>query len=135
MLCQRLTPFSRTVFIDMGASLSFHEKEKLNPAVYILNTYKRFGFPFDHVYAYEVSTQEPAKVFQMVPDDLLYSYHWINVGVESDPNGKMNPLRMLLEQYTEEDFVVIKLDIDTGKSRRIPMVCALNSLYLPLLTC
>jgi hypothetical protein len=50
----------------------------------------------------------------MVPKELFPNYHWINVGVESDPDGKMNPLRMLLEQYTEDDFVVIKLDIDTS---------------------
>lgn len=115
VMCRRLTPFSKTVFIDMGASLAFHRGGGETPAVYILETYKKFGFHFDHVYAYEITQQKPAQVFEMVPSDLIPNYHWMNVGVESDPQGKMNPLRMLLEQYTEEDFVVIKLDIDTSK--------------------
>ncbi|GKY94987.1 hypothetical protein MPSEU_000463300 [Mayamaea pseudoterrestris] len=112
-MCHRLTPFSRTVFIDMGASLAFHSS-KVTPAIYILDIYKKFGFKFDHVYAFEITPQAPAKVFEMVPSTLLSQYHWLNVGVESDPQGKMNPLRMLLEEFTEDDFVVIKLDIDTS---------------------
>ncbi|GKZ00289.1 hypothetical protein MPSEU_000981800 [Mayamaea pseudoterrestris] len=112
-MCKRLTPFSRTVFIDMGASLAFHSNRQ-SPAIYILETYKKFGFAFDHVYAFEITKQEPTRVFEMVPSNMLHQYHWINVGVESDPEGKMNPLRMLLEQFKEDDFVVIKLDIDTG---------------------
>ncbi|GKY92528.1 hypothetical protein MPSEU_000223100 [Mayamaea pseudoterrestris] len=112
VMCKRLTPFSRTVFIDMGASLTFHKKDKSAPAVYILDTYKKFGFVFDHVYAFEITGQAPTSVFELVPSSMLSQYHWINVGVEADPEGKMNPLRMLLEHFTEEDFVVIKLDID-----------------------
>ncbi|GKY98068.1 hypothetical protein MPSEU_000764800 [Mayamaea pseudoterrestris] len=112
VMCKRLTPFSRTVFIDMGASLAFYDSAKNSPAVYILDTYKKFGFVFDHVYAFEITGQAPTSVFEMVPSNMLSQYHWINVGVEADPEAKMNPLRMLLEQFTEEDFVVIKLDID-----------------------
>jgi hypothetical protein len=86
----------------------------VKPTLYLLDVYKRFGFRFDHVYAYEMAPTTPDRVFQLVPEELFPNYHWINVGVESDPKGKMNPLRMLLQQYTEEDFVVIKLDIDTS---------------------
>lgn len=119
VMCQRLTPFSRTVFLDVGASLSFHEKGT-TPAMYILDVYKKFGFHFDHVYAFEIRQQQPAHVFKMVPSELLPNYHWMNVGVEADPQGKLNPLRMLLEQYTEEDFIVVKLDIDTGAWEATP---------------
>lgn len=118
VMCRRLTPFSRTVFIDMGASLEFHAKQGIAPAVYILEMYKKFGFKFDHIYAFEIKQQQPQTVFDKVPAELLPNYHWMNVGVESDPNGKMNPLRMLLEQYGEDDFVVIKLDIDTSTYRK-----------------
>lgn len=114
VLCERLTPLTRTAFIDMGASLVFHGAQGITPAVYVLETYKKFGFHFDDVYAYEITRQDPAQVFRIVPEDLFPNYHWINVGVESDPNSKLNPLRMILNKYTEDDFVVIKLDIDTG---------------------
>jgi hypothetical protein len=43
----------------------------------------------------------------------MASYHWINVGVSADPTSSLNPLKMLLENFNEEDFIVVKLDIDT----------------------
>jgi hypothetical protein len=49
-----------------------------------------------------------------VPDDLKAAYHWINIGVDADPNSGSNPLKMLLQNYDEDDFIIIKLDIDTS---------------------
>jgi hypothetical protein len=110
-MCRTLKPTSRTIFIDMGASLQFHGTGQ--PAVYITQLFHKFGFRFDHIYAYEIQQQRPAKVFSLVPDDLKAAYHWINVGVSPDPDSSMNPLKMLLENYDVDDFVVIKLDVDT----------------------
>ena len=45
-----------------------------------------------------------SEVFNEVPQNLLNAYHWMNIGVDSDPNGKTNPWNMLLETFTEEDF-------------------------------
>jgi hypothetical protein len=42
------------------------------------------------------------------------SYHWINVGVDADPTSDLNPFKMLLENFDEDDFIVVKLDIDTA---------------------
>jgi hypothetical protein len=41
------------------------------------------------------------------------AYHWINVGVENDQQSVLNPLQMLADHYNEDDFIVVKLDIDT----------------------
>jgi hypothetical protein len=112
-MCRQLKPTSRTVLIDMGASLDFHASD-VQPAVYLTSLFRKFGFRFDHIYAYEISPKKPAQVFERVPDELKAAYHWINVGVESDPNSGLNPLKMLLENYDEDDFIVIKLDIDTA---------------------
>jgi hypothetical protein len=111
-MCRRLKPTSRTIFIDMGASLEFRGG-KHQQAVYITQLFHKFGFRFDHIYAYEITQQEPEKVFSLVPDDLKAAYHWINVGVSPDPDSGMNPLKMLLENYDVDDFVVVKLDVDT----------------------
>jgi len=111
-MCRRLKPTSRTILVDMGASLEFHGG-RAQPAIYLTNLYRKFGFPFDHIYAYEVSPKTPQQVFKAVPEKLLAAYHWINLGVESDPKSKMNPLRMLLDNYNEDDLIVVKLDIDT----------------------
>ena len=134
-MCRNLKSTARTVLIDMGASLSFHsthhkkpdafstngEEEKQQrdhheppqPAVYLIDLYKKFGLPFDHIYAFEVTPTSPAQVFEAVPDELLTAYHWINVGVTADPNSKMNPLRWILDKFDQDDLVIVKLDIDT----------------------
>eukprot|EP00569_Conticribra_weissflogii_P012895 CAMPEP_0171382706 /NCGR_PEP_ID=MMETSP0879-20121228/34761_1 /TAXON_ID=67004 /ORGANISM="Thalassiosira weissflogii, Strain CCMP1336" /LENGTH=384 /DNA_ID=CAMNT_0011894517 /DNA_START=42 /DNA_END=1196 /DNA_ORIENTATION=- len=107
-----LTSHSKLVFVDMGASLDFHGR--FSPNAYIYNIYKTFGFVFDHIYAYEVTPKEAPKVYELVPEDLLSSWHWINVGVDASPYSKNNPFNLLLSKFTrKDDFVVVKLDIDT----------------------
>lgn len=78
-MCKQLKRHSRTVFIDMGASLDFHGSDE-SPAIYIIKIYSKFGFQFDHIYAYEINQMEPARVYERVPNELMTSYHWINVG-------------------------------------------------------
>lgn len=107
-----IQPSSRTVFMDMGAALNFDFHKDNTPVIDLIRMYEKFGFKFDHIYAYEMKFTEPKKVFQLVPDNLLSSYHWINVGVEVDQASKQNPWKLLLENYDENDFVVVKLDID-----------------------
>ena len=82
-------------------------------AVYVHKLYSKFGFKFDHIYAYEISKTEPANVFKQVPDELMASFHWINVGVSSEQGNKLNPFTTLLNNFNQDDFVVVKLDIDT----------------------
>jgi hypothetical protein len=117
-MCRKLKRTSRTVLVDMGASLDFHlgfsEGDQSMPAVYLTELYQKFGFSFDHIYAYEVTLKEPARVFERIPDHLMASYHWINTAVSSDPTSSRNPLKMLLNSFNEDDFIVIKLDIDTA---------------------
>jgi hypothetical protein len=118
-LCRKLSPTSRTVFIDMGAALDYHSD--LSPAVYVTSVYQKFGFKFDHIYAYEISEKNPDDVYGQIPDQLKPSYHWYNVGVEANISSSKNPMKMLLDEYDENDFVVVKLDVDTHSVEQ-PMV-------------
>jgi hypothetical protein len=43
----------------------------------------------------------------------MAAYHWINVGVNSEPSHRLNPFTTLLSKYKEDDIVIVKLDIDT----------------------
>lgn len=95
---------SRLVFVDMGASLDFHGNT-LSPAIYINSIYKKFGFRFDQVQRY---------VFEQVPKDLQAAWHWINVGVDPTPDAKMDPLSLIVDNFGLDDFIVVKLDIDTS---------------------
>ena len=40
---------------------------------------------------------------------------FIIAGVESDEGSKMNPLESILKEFDEDDFIVMKLDIDDPK--------------------
>jgi hypothetical protein len=115
-MCKKLKRTSRTILIDMGASLDFHERWndlKDMPAVYLMELYRKFGFPFDHIYAFEKLGADPAQVYSRLPEHWLTSYHWINVGVDADPNSRLNPLKWILDSFEEDDLIVVKLDIDT----------------------
>jgi hypothetical protein len=49
-----------------------------------------------------------------LPEDYISSYHWINVGVSAKEGDKLNPLHSIIKKFNEDDFVVVKLDIDTS---------------------
>lgn len=110
-MCRMLKPTSRIVLFDLGASLEFMNKG--SPAIYLTELFHKFGFPFDHIYAYEITRSEPSDVFAKVPRHMLPAYHWINVGVDAKPDGPLNPFTTLLDKYNEDDLIIVKLDIDT----------------------
>ena len=114
-MCSKLKPTSRLVLIDMGASFTY----KINGGkamIDLINTYKKFGFYFDHIYGFEANFQEPGMLFKdLLPVDLIPSYHWINTGVMAGKDDKMNPLYSIVDKFEEDDFVVVKLDIDTDE--------------------
>ena len=111
-MCHKLKPSSRTVFVDMGASLVFHRGQK-SPTLFMLDLFAKFGIKFDHVYAYEMTQQNPNHVFELIPEKYESAFHWINVGVASETDNRRNPFKLLLENYEEDDLVIVKLDVDT----------------------
>jgi len=112
-MCRQLKPTSKRIFIDMGASLSFHGGSA--PVVDLLNLYEKFGFHFDHIYGFEVTFTDPNEVYKdLLPEKYLPQYHWINVGVNHAEGHKLNPLHSILSTFDEDDFIVVKLDIDTA---------------------
>ncbi|CAJ1941852.1 unnamed protein product [Cylindrotheca closterium] len=118
-MCRQLSTSSKTVFIDLGASLDIHPEE--NPSLQLLELYQKFGIKFDHYYAFEATVIPPDQVYQKVPKKILPSFHWFNVPVEVNETSNQNPWNAVLSQYTEDDLVVVKLDIDTA-SVEIPLV-------------
>eukprot|EP00568_Trieres_chinensis_P011650 CAMPEP_0183316588 /NCGR_PEP_ID=MMETSP0160_2-20130417/55426_1 /TAXON_ID=2839 ORGANISM="Odontella Sinensis, Strain Grunow 1884" /NCGR_SAMPLE_ID=MMETSP0160_2 /ASSEMBLY_ACC=CAM_ASM_000250 /LENGTH=354 /DNA_ID=CAMNT_0025482429 /DNA_START=147 /DNA_END=1208 /DNA_ORIENTATION=+ len=111
-MCRKLKPTSRLVLLDMGASLDFHGK-KDQPIITLLRQYEKMGFIFDHIYGFEVVEKKPEDVFDLLPEEYMKSYHWINVGVTAKEGDKLNPLHSIIKTLDVDDFVVVKLDIDT----------------------
>jgi len=115
-LCRKLQPDSRIVLIDMGASLQFHDSySKTLPAVYLTEIFRKFGMPFDHIYAYEITPTEPETMVRSIPEHLRAAYHWVNVGVDPDPESINNPLNLIHNHFNEHDIVIVKLDIDNDR--------------------
>ena len=110
-MCRALKPTSRRILIDMGASLDFHSGNQ--PIMFLLNQFEKFGFHFDHIYAFEITGAEPQHVYDTIPQKYMPSYHWINVGVNDQDGHKLNPLHSILKQFDPDDLIVVKLDIDT----------------------
>lgn len=127
-MCEKLKPTSRIVLFDMGASPKFAGAS--NPMWKIMNLFNQFGFKFDHIYAYEIRRFEPEEVYQLVPRHFQPAYHWINAGVSIEEGHSLNPWTMLLEDYNEDDLVIVKLDIDSA-TLEVPLAHQLlNNPYL-----
>lgn len=118
VICRQLNSTSKTVFIDLGASLDIHPEE--NPTLQLVELYQKFGIKFDHYYAFEATVIPPDQVYQKVPKKLLPSFHWFNVPIEVNETSTQNPWNAVLSQFSEDDLVVVKLDIDTA-SVEIPL--------------
>lgn len=114
-MCLNLKPHSQLVLIDMGAALNFHSSGK-QPVISLMKTFEKFGFYFDHIYAFEVTEFDAKKVYQdILPKEYLKAYHWINAGVSADKDSKMNPLYSIISEFSEDDLIIVKLDIDTAE--------------------
>ncbi len=109
-MCRNLKRTSRIVLVDMGASLQFYGE---SPALYLMDLFRRFGFPFDHIYAFELKPTEPAEVYKNLPPHFMSAYHWINVGVSVEPGNVLNPFTTIKQNFNEDDLIIVKLDIDT----------------------
>mmetsp|Transcript_45685 Transcript_45685/g.110691 ORF Transcript_45685/g.110691 Transcript_45685/m.110691 type:complete len:247 (-) Transcript_45685:591-1331(-) len=112
-MCSAIEEATTTVFFDLGASLQFHDERDPPPALSLVQLYQQFGIKFDHYYAFEKTEIDANRVFDDIPTQLLPSFHWYNVGIESRDSSKRNPWISLLSKFEETDFVVVKLDIDS----------------------
>ena len=78
-MCRNLKPTSKRVLFDLGASLAFHGTDQ--PIVRLLSEYEKFGFLFDHIFAFEIKFNDPIDVYtNLLPEKFFMAYHWINVG-------------------------------------------------------
>ncbi len=105
----------QNMLVDMGASLYGKWKDDPNAvgALWFVDRYLRHRMSFDRIVSYEIEKHDPDAIYRNVPDELLPHYIYYNQGIEAAPNGKWNPWRILRGMgVTQQDYVVLKLDID-----------------------
>ena len=124
-MCRKLKSHSKIILIDMGASTDFTARKiARTQAMDVWDQFGKYGFKFDHIYAFELKPHDVSQVFETVSPEYFPSYHWINVGVSADDGHVLNPLHSLLTKFTEDDLVIVKLDID-APSIEIPFAMKL----------
>jgi hypothetical protein len=67
----------------------------------------------DSIYGWEMTLLEPKAFWEGVPDPIRESYNFYNIPISSNISSKSNPLRIIKDLATLDDFVAFKLDIDT----------------------
>ena len=79
--------------------------------LYICYSYERIAF--DRIFGFEYTVMDPVAFWGQIPDHLMAVYTLINVGVTQLANSKFNPLTLLHQIATPQDYVIVKLDIDS----------------------
>ena len=103
---------ARSYFFDLGASLYTAGIGGASQRWFV-EQYERRGIVFDRILAWEAKAWEPGHIFGAMPDRVVDKVSYFNVPVNATPNGKHNPLRVLRAIASPDDFVVLKIDIDT----------------------
>jgi len=106
---------TRNVFLDLGATYNFNSDviDSNSPAIRAIEKYRRNGIHFDHIYAYEIRQWDTEVVYKTIPTHMQGPLHWLNTGITGEENHQHNPWTMLAKNFGPDDFVVVKLDIDT----------------------
>lgn len=106
----------RKILFDLGASLfNGHEHpNQTTPSVgarWFYEYFNSLSLSFDLIIAFEYKEYSPRTYWNQIPEDLMGKLVFINVGVEE--KGKFNPWNVLQSNARREDYVIVKLDIDT----------------------
>ena len=102
----------KAYYFDMGASL--YDSGAGGPSQsWFVETYESRGLVWDGIFAWEAMSQSPGEVWGKLPARLKPIYHWYNVPVSPEPGHSDNALDYIRRITRPEDFVLVKLDIDT----------------------
>lgn len=136
--CGRAEPKPRTKLFDLGCttnaggdflSMNYDHGSGLGPSIPLFfNMFKDRCLEFDDIYGWEARSMDQAKWWDPVPDEIRERTRFYNVPVEETPcaqsiNGvyaqKGSFLHMLKQTAKQEDYVVVKVDIDGGPELNI----------------
>jgi hypothetical protein len=127
-------PGSQTILFDLGSSYfnGMTGNEVTGSALGTRWFYEYFrsnSLKFDRIIAFEATQYTPKTYWKQIPDDIIGSLTFINTGVET--TDKFNPWNILKSTAKINDYVIIKLDIDTSglENELIQQVLNNKSIY------
>ena len=112
-----VSPFHRPRHLFFDLSASPWSSHGVNGAVSSQNWFHalyahRHCAPFDRLFAWaKRSAAAPEVPAGRLPGPIAPRYHWVAKPVSADPHSWDNPLNFVLQEATEGDFVVLKLDL------------------------
>lgn len=105
---------SQKLLFDIGSSYFNGVQDGTSSVVigmrWFYEYFRSLSLRFDRILAFEVVPYSAQTYWNEIPADLIGSLSFINVGVEK--MGKLNPWNILQSIAKEDDYVVVKLDID-----------------------
>jgi hypothetical protein len=109
-------PNSQKILFDLGSSLFNGVNDAATPsstvgARWFYEYFRLNSLRFDRIITFEATQYSPNVYWNQIPDDIMGLVTFINVGV--DRTGKFNPWNILKTIAKINDYVIIKLDIDT----------------------
>ena len=114
---QLIAPPPRNCYLfDLGASTYRNGRGGASQSWFI-EQYEKHGVHFDRIFAWEATVHKPEGIFGEktgMPKHVLDRISYYNVPVDATPGARYNPLRTLKDVVKVDDFVVVKVDIDTG---------------------
>ena len=102
----------KAYYFDLGAS-TFNSGAGGASQSWIVEMYEARGVRWDGIFAWEMKPHAPSEVWGEIPDRLKPVYHWYNIPVNPEPGHGDNALEYVRRIAREEDFVLVKLDIDS----------------------
>jgi hypothetical protein len=102
----------RNFFFDLGAS-TYNSGFGGASQSWFMSVFEDVCVAWDGVWAWEAIQHRPHDVWRDIPGHLHGRYHWYNVPCSNETDSWANPWNTLLSVATPEDYVVVKLDIDT----------------------
>lgn len=101
------------ILFDIGSSYygSWLNKSEISSTSWFVEKYQKNGIKFNRIIAFESYPLNSTIVWGSLPDDIVPFYTLINLGVSLE--GKLNPWNILKILADPQDFVIIKIDIDT----------------------
>ena len=105
----------RVLIFDLGATLFGSWGKEVSAAAggWFYRMLRTANVEIDHYWAFEASVIAPSQVWGAVPADLRGKYTYINIPVSPNPESPDYPWNVLIQAARSQDYVIVKVDIDT----------------------
>jgi len=111
---QRMNKSDQIQYIGMDLGASTWGSSGVTNTNWFFAQYEKRGAKFDRMLMWETIEHKRDKIYNF-PPKYTSSFQYFNILADLDPNAEGNPLRVLHKIARKEDFIMLKLDIDTAR--------------------